>query len=117
MSNTFSSLFKSYAQAINKAHKRTGALFEEPFRRIWVDNDVYFTELIYYIHSNPQRHGFVEDFRNYPHSSYHSHLRMALTKLKRNEVVAWFGNKNAYEKFHAENQNLNNLDKFDIDFD
>ena len=117
ISNTFSSLFKSYAQAINKYHKRTGSLFEEPFRRVWVDNDTYFTELIYYIHSNPQRHGFVEDFRNYPHSSYNSHIHTALTKLKRNQVVAWFGDKNAYEKFHVENRNLNNLDKFDIDFD
>ena len=117
LSNSFASLFKSYAQAINIAHKRTGGLFEEPFRRILVDNDAYFTELIYYIHHNSQRHGFVKDFRDYPHSSYHSHLHTALTKLKREEVLQWFGNRNEFEKFHLGNQILTNLDKFNIEFD
>ena len=117
LSNSFASLFKSYAQAINIAHKRTGGLFEEPFRRILVDNDAYFTELIYYIHQNSQRHGFVKDFRDYPHSSYHSHLHTALTKLKRQEVLQWFGNRNEFEKFHLGNQILTNLDKFNIEFD
>jgi putative transposase len=113
----FAVLFNGYAQAINKAFNRTGGLFEESFRRILVDNDHYFTELIYYIHHNPQKHGFVNDFRDYPHSSYHSHLSMALTKLRRDEVLAWFGNRNEYEKFHIGNQNLNHLDKFNIEFE
>ena len=117
ISNVFASVFKSYAQSINKAHNRTGRLFEEPFRRILVDNDAYFTELIYYIHHNPQNHGFVKDFRDYPHSSYHAHLRTALTKLKRDDVLNWFGNRNEFEKFHLGNQNLDNLDKFRIEFD
>ena len=117
LSNSFASLFKSYAQAINIAHKRTGGLFEEPFRRILVDNDAYFTELIYYIHHNSQKHGFVKDFRDYPHSSYHSHLHTALTKLKREEVLQWFGNRNEFEKFHLGNQILTNLDKFNVEFD
>ncbi|MDZ7899825.1 MAG: hypothetical protein U5N85_17595 [Arcicella sp.] len=117
LSNSFASLFKSYAQAINVAHNRTGTAFEEPFRRILVDNDAYFTELIYYIHHNSQKHGFVKDFRDYPHSSYHSHLHTALTKLKREEVLQWFGNKNEFEKYHLGNQILTNLDKFNIEFD
>ncbi len=113
----FAVLFNGYAQAINKAYNRTGGLFEESFRRIMVDNDNYFTELIYYIHQNPIKHGFVNDLRDYPHSSYHSHLSTALTKLKRDEVLEWFGNRNAYEKFHLENQKLNNLDRFSIEFE
>ena len=117
LSNAFASFFKSYAQSINKAHNRTGRLFEEPFRRILVDNDTYFTEVIYYIHHNPRRHGFVKDFRDYPHSSYHAHLHTAFTKLKRDDVINWFGNKVEFEKFHLSNQNLDNLDKFGIEFD
>ena len=70
LSNAFSSFFKSYAQAINKQYQRTGGLFEEPFHRIEVGNDAYFSALIYYIHTNPQKHGFVADFRGYEHSSY-----------------------------------------------
>jgi putative transposase len=117
ISKQFSDLFNSYAQAINKANSRTGKLFEEPFRRILVNNDAYFTELIYYIHHNPQKHGFVNDFRTYPHSSYHSHLSNALTKLKRDEVLEWFGNNNEFERFHLMNQDLKNLDSFRIEFD
>lgn len=113
----FSFLFNSYAQAINKANNRTGSLFEERFRRILVNNDTYFTELIYYIHQNPQKHGFVNHFRTYPHSSYHSHLSKALTKLKRDEVLDWFGGRDEFERFHIINQDSENLDKFIIEFD
>ena len=115
--NSFSSLFKSYSQSINNAHNRTGRLFEQPFRRILVDSNDYFTELIYYIHRNAENHGFVEDFKLYPYSSYHSHLSTSSTKLRRNEVIDWFGNKEAFKKFHEVNQNLDNLSKFRIEFD
>jgi putative transposase len=111
----FAVLFNSYAQAINKAHHRTGGLFEESFRRIKVDSDSYFNELIYYIHHNPQKHGFVKDFRDYPHSSYHSHLAITATKLKREEVILSFGNKIEYEKFHSNDNDLENLNKFEIE--
>jgi putative transposase len=115
--NSFASFFKSYAISINNACNRTGSLFEEPFRRILVDNDDYFTKLIYYIHHNPQKHGFVKDFREYPHSSYHSHLHTALTKLKRDDVINWFGDRNEFERFHVGSPSLDNLDKFIIEFE
>ncbi len=117
ISKQFSDFFNSYAQSINKAYARTGGLFEEPFRRILIDTDTYFTELIYYIHHNPQKHGFVEDFRAYPHSSYHSHLSKAMTRLRRDEVWNWFGNRDEFVKFHIGNPSSANLDKFIIEFD
>ncbi len=73
VSNAFSSLFKSYSQSINKDFHRTGALFERPFRRKEVTNGHYLAKVIYYIHANPQKHGFCSDFRDYAHSSYHVH--------------------------------------------
>jgi putative transposase len=69
-SRQFAHFFSSYAQSINKANKRTGGLFEEPFERKWVDSDVYFIELIRYIHHSPRKHGFTTDIENYPCSSY-----------------------------------------------
>ncbi|TAH14820.1 MAG: hypothetical protein EAZ14_03020 [Runella slithyformis] len=113
----FAVLFNGYAQAINKAYNRTGGLFEQSFRRIMVDTDAYFTELIYYIHHNPQKHGFVKDFRDYPHSSYHSHLASSPTRLQRDEVISWFGNKSEFQKFHIGNQELASLMKFEIELD
>lgn len=106
ISNGFASLFKSYTQSINKAYSRTGRLFEEPFRRIFVDSSTYFTQLIYYIRSNPQKHIFIKDFRDYPHSLYHTHISTSPTKLQREEVIQWLGSKTAYIDFHKERQPL-----------
>jgi hypothetical protein len=39
-------LFSTCTLAFNKCHGRTGSLFEHPFHRIVVDNDMYFTRLI-----------------------------------------------------------------------
>lgn len=100
ISNQFAKLFNSYSQAINKAVGRTVTLFEEPYRRIEVKSDAYFSQLIAYIHQNPQLHGFVNDFRDYPHSSYHGLLETKTSKLKREEVLEWFGNAKLYVDFH-----------------
>lgn len=96
----FSHLFNSYSQSINKSNNRSGALFERPFRRILVNSDTYFTKLIHYIHYNPQKHDFVSDFKEYQHSSYHSHLSKKTSKIKREEVINWFGNKSEYINLH-----------------
>ncbi len=117
ISHQFASLFNGYAQAINKSYNRTGGLFEEPFRRILISNQSYLAELVFYIHNNPEKHGFVKDFRSYTHSSYRSLLHTAETKLKREDVLGLFGGKERFEAFHANNQMLRNLDKFMIEFD
>lgn len=112
MSKQFSHLFNGYSQLVNNGTQRTGSLFETPFRRIEVKADAYFSQLVWYIHHNPQKHGFVSDFRDYPYSSYHSHLHQKTTKLKRDEVLAWFGNTNEYIKYHdiqADDRNIRDL--------
>lgn len=96
----FSHFFNGYTQAINKQNDRTGKLFELPFRRIEVTNDAYFSRLVYYIHANPQRHGLIDDFREYRYSSYHAHLGDKTTRLRRDEVMDWFGDTETYHKFH-----------------
>jgi len=118
LSNGFGSLFKSYAQAINKGYERTGGLFEEPFHRIEVAEDSYFTRLIFYIHYNPQKHGIVNDFKEYPYSSYSSHISQKHTKLQKTEVLNWFGGKEQYEKFHqSQSIEFGNCNPMIIEFD
>ena len=85
---------------MNKAYKRTGPLFEKPFKRIEVKEESYFSQLISYIHRNPEHHGLVNDFKVYPHSSYWSLLVNQPTKLEKQEVLDWFGGSKQYEKFH-----------------
>jgi hypothetical protein len=117
LSSQFGSLFNGYAQAINKSTNRKGGLFEEPFRRILVESDEYLTELIYYIHRNPQNHGFVNDFKSYRYSSYKTILSQKPTRIKREEVINWYGNINEFEKFHLQENNFKDLNKFRIEYD
>ena len=66
-SQQFGNLFNAYAKAINRAYGRTGSLFQHPFGRVPVTSDAYLVQLVAYIHRNPQRHGFVDDFRDWPY--------------------------------------------------
>ena len=113
----FSHLFNSYTQTINKTYNRTGSLFERPFRRIPVTSDAYFSQLVYYIHFNPQKHGFVDDFSDWDYSSYHSHLENKPTKLNRDDVISWFGSKLDYQQFHASFHDIRGINPLIIEMD
>lgn len=105
----FSNLFNSYAKSINKAYGRTGSLFQKRFGRIPVTSDAYFVTLVRYIHFNPQKHGFVSDFRKYLYSSYQMMLSDQATRLKRDKVLEWFGEKPAFVEFHQDLPGLGGL--------
>jgi len=105
----FSDLFNSYSQAINKQQKRTGSLFESPFHRIPINSDKYFQNLVIYIHQNPVHHGFTDDFRDYPWSSYNSIISDKPTKLKRSEVLKWFDDCQNFTHCHSTLKNFDTL--------
>jgi REP element-mobilizing transposase RayT len=100
-SQQFSNLFNAYAKAFNHAYGRTGSLFEHPFHRIKVTTGEYFTHLITYIHQNPQLHGFVDDFREWPYSSYHAMLSERPTRVQREPAVDWFGGRAEFLDCHG----------------
>ena len=109
VSNAFSSFLQSYTRAMNKVYGRSGSLFESPFKRITISDDSYFSRLISYIHQNPQKHGIVKDFKDYPYSSYWSHLSSSKkSKLERDYVLDWFGGDQSYQDFHK--TELNNIE-------
>jgi putative transposase len=99
-SQSFSNLFNAYSKAINKTYNRTGSLFQDRFRRIEITSDVYSARLVHYIHFNPQHHGFTDNYRTYPHSSYQLILSDMPAKLKKAEVINWFGGRNDFVEFH-----------------
>jgi putative transposase len=100
VSQYFSNFFNAYTKSINKAYNRTGSLFEERFERIEVDSDLQFLNLVFYIHFNPQKHGFVDDFKEWPWSSYQALTCTASTKLAREELVGRFGGVDEFIEFH-----------------
>jgi hypothetical protein len=57
--------------------------------------------LITYIHRNPQRHGFVADFRDWPWSSYGAILSRKPTKINRDEVLVWYDGRANFADAHS----------------
>jgi len=111
VSEQFRRFFISYSQSINKQEARVGSLFQKNFKRKEVKTDSYFTAAVYYIHANPQNHGICADFREYPHSSYQRILLDKPSKLKKSEVLDWFGGSKGYLAFHGPNKPNKDLEK------
>ena len=109
-SQYFANFFNAYTRGVNIATGRSGALFEVPFKRIPVTNEKYLMQLIAYIHQNPQKHKFVDDFRDWNYSSYHDLIGNNPTRLQRNKVLSLFGSKEDFIRIHQEIQPLPNLD-------
>lgn len=120
VSQQFAHLFNSYARSFQNKYGRTGKLFESPFRRIWIDSEDYFTEIVYYIHKNPQKHGFTDDFKTYLYSSYDIYAHdISSDLLTKKTVLDWFGGLELLKKYHKDRQNKstneNNAYTFEID--
>jgi putative transposase len=115
ISEQFRRFFISYSQAINKQENRVGSLFQKHFKIKAVNNDSYFSMLVFYIHANPQKHGLIDDFREWNYSSYHSIISKQISKLKKNEVIGWFGNLEEYKEFHNQKFDFRNLTSLELD--
>jgi len=100
-SRQFSKLFNAYAKAINKAYGRTGSLFEGRFKRLPVKSHAHLIQLVTYIHRNPQKHGFVDDFRVWPYSSYQALTASRPTHIRRDAVLEWFQGRGAFVEAHT----------------
>ncbi len=101
-SKHFSDFFNAYAKAINKAYCRSGSLFQHPIGRVMITSDRQFGNVIAYIHSNPQKHKFTDDFRSWKYSSYGLILSGRPGVIQRDAVIEWFGGEQQYIRLHAE---------------
>ena len=101
-SQRFSDFFNAYAKAINRAYGRTGSVFQHPFGRVPVTSDRQFWSVIAYIHQNPRKHKFVDDFRVWTWSSYGSLFSERPTRIKRAAVLEWFGGLQRYAELHSQ---------------
>ena len=99
-SQAFGNLCNAYAKAVNKRYGRTGSLLEHPFGRIPVTTDAYFFNLITYVHRNPQKHGIMADFRDWPYSSYDAILHDKPTRVSKTAVLEWYGDVKLFEEAH-----------------
>lgn len=102
VSQAFHRLFTSYSKAINKQENRHGSLFENPFKRKEITDTSYLTNLVFYVHANPQLHGFTDNFRTYFWSSFTKIMNDKPSKLRKQEVLDWFDDKDNYLFFHEQ---------------
>lgn len=62
-----------YAVTFNRRYRRHGHLFQNRYKSILCEEDIYLQELVRYIHLNPLRAGLVKDLRAlgaYPYSGH-----------------------------------------------
>ena len=113
----FSNLFNAYSKAMNRAYGRTGSLFENRFRRKEITTDCYFQQVIHYIHWNPQKHGFVTDYREYPYSSYQLFLMDKPAFIECADVLDWFGGRDGFIHQHLELTDENDSQEWLLEVD
>ncbi|MHB8111122.1 MAG: transposase [Syntrophorhabdaceae bacterium] len=65
-----------YVASFNKRHKRTGHLFQNRYKSIVCDEEVYFKELVRYIHLNPIRAGIVSTIDDLDVFAYSGHAAL-----------------------------------------
>jgi len=66
-------LLTGYAVSFNKRHKRHGQLFQNRYKSIVCQEDVYLGELVRYIHLNPIRSGIVGNLTELNKYAYSGH--------------------------------------------
>ncbi|MEM9829412.1 MAG: transposase [Bacteroidota bacterium] len=115
VSERFRRFFLSYSKSINKQTKRVGSLFQKPFRRKKVTDSDYLANLVSYIHFNPVHHRVHSDYTSYPWSSYARILNGNPTKLRREELLSWFGGRQGFINFHRVNCGNSQEDSLEIE--
>lgn len=66
-------LLTGYAVYYNRRHDRRGYLFQNRYKSILCDEEVYFKELIRYVHLNPLRARLVDDLAGLDHYPWCGH--------------------------------------------
>jgi REP element-mobilizing transposase RayT len=108
----FSHLFNAYSRYLQIRTGRTGNLFERPFKRKLIDNEEYLKTAVLYIHNNPVHHGFCSHPLEYPWTSYLTSISEIPTKLKRDEVIKLFSNKENFEQQHNQKIDVGQFEKW-----
>ncbi len=66
-------LLTGYAVSFNRRHRRHGQLFQNRYKSILCQEDLYLLELVRYIHLNPLRAGLVEGLKELDKYRYSGH--------------------------------------------
>ncbi|MBP6732566.1 MAG: transposase [Chitinophagales bacterium] len=107
----FKNLFISYAKSINAAYERKGGIFQAKYKKDEIANDFHLSTIVAYIHLNPVKAGLCNAPADWKYSSYNAMLSDAPTKVKRDEIVEWFGGKQRFVDAHKAYRGNDWIDK------
>jgi len=83
------SVGRTYVRAINRAHSRTGTLFEGRFRSSLIQTERYLLTCMAYIDLNPVRAGMVAQAKDYTWSSHAFYVGARTDKLITSHPLYW----------------------------
>jgi len=98
----FSNFLNGYTKAYNKVYQRKGALFLDYLKRSKSNDDFDFAAFIFYIHKNAVHHGYTKAIGEWQFDSYNSIISLHTTSLLRDQVINFFGSKDAFIEFHQQ---------------
>jgi REP element-mobilizing transposase RayT len=98
----FSNWLNSYTKSFNKVYNRKGGLFMDYLRRSKAIANKDFMTFAFYIHKNAVHHGLTQKIGEWPFDGYNSILSNEPTTLLREEMLALFGGREAFVKFHQQ---------------
>ncbi len=96
----FEHFFKSYTRIFNYNRRQSGTLFAETFHRTPITDEGEVAKTIVYIHREPQRYAWADDFRAWRFSSYRTILSTQKTVLKRERALDFFEGKDNFLEWH-----------------
>lgn len=92
----------SYANYLNNKYERKGSVFQSPFRRIEITEAAYLQQAIIYVNANAQKHGLVNDYKNYLYSSFNNIIRNDTYYIDTQKVIGFFNGKEQLIKTHED---------------
>lgn len=100
ISEQFRRMFIAYSMAINKQENRTGSLLDKNFKRIEITEHGYLQYCIFYVHFNPEKHGYTVNYKDYKFSSFQAYLSKKQTRIARQLGLDIFEDLESFVNYH-----------------
>jgi putative transposase len=94
------SFLVSFANYTNNKYNRKGGLFQKPFRRVQIADDIHLQQAIIYVHANAQKHNIVRDFKDHPYNSYSAIIINNVPFTETKNVIDFFGGTEKFKSIH-----------------
>lgn len=100
ISRLFSNFFNAYSKSINEQQKKRGNLFAKGFKIKLLESSSDLMQCLINMHNSPLQNKLVTKIEDWKFSSFEALSSDKATKLKRDEAMSWFENKEHFLTCH-----------------